>query len=400
MLATVRNLDARGVRVLLHQLSRTDLISAAGRKLKTILAVVAGFEHDLLRERIFARIARTRDAWTQLGSPPKTTDRQRREVRKLRAAATGGSDVARRFEVSGAASLDVHQVVLFIVIDEPSTPFIGCFLWSDHCPKGGYRHMTTSNPVKVRIERAPGKRLLVPRTFEVIVRMLKDRIFSGEFRPGDRLPAERELADELQVSRQAVREAYRALELVGIVRIRKGQQGGAFITERDRQTVTETLGDLIRLRRVDMSHLTEARSILEKDVAELAIRRINADEIAQLEACVASAIDQSNRGITATAENLRFHRLLGDFSGNPVLAMMLASTLDLLETVIASVAPSPEVSLANAEEHYSIITALRDRDAERLGSILDAHVRRSNGALAQLSGGSAHLSDLQARRAT
>ena len=260
--------------------------------------------------------------------------------------------------------------------------------------------MTTSNPVEIRIERAPGKRLLVPRTFEVIVRMLKDRIFSGEFRPGDRLPAERELADELQVSRQAVREAYRALELVGLVRIRKGQQGGAFITERDRQTVTETLGDLIRLRRVDMSHLTEARSILEKDVAELAIRRINADEIAQLEACVASAIDQSNRGITATAENLRFHRLLGDFSGNPVLAMMLASTLDLLETVIASVAPSPEVSLANAEEHYSIIAALRDRDAERLGSILDAHIRRSNGALAQLSDGSANLSDLQARRVT
>lgn len=245
----------------------------------------------------------------------------------------------------------------------------------------------------------PRQRPLVPRTFEVIVGMLKDRIFSGEFRPGDRLPAERELADALQVGRQAVREAYRALELVGIVRIRKGQHGGAFITERDRQTVTETLGDLIRLRRVEMSHLTEARAILEKDVAELVIRRIDAGEIAQLQECVASAIEQSKSGVTATAENLRFHRLLGEFSGNPVLAMMLASTLDLLETVIASVAPSPEISLANAEEHLAIINALRDRDAELLGSILDAHVRRSNGALARLADQGSLASSLQARKA-
>lgn len=66
MLITVRDLGARRVRALLHQLSRTDLVSGAGRKLMTILAVVVKFAHDLLRERTFAGIARTGAAWTQL----------------------------------------------------------------------------------------------------------------------------------------------------------------------------------------------------------------------------------------------------------------------------------------------------------------------------------------------
>lgn len=244
---------------------------------------------------------------------------------------------------------------------------------------------------------SPLDRVKVRRTFEVIVEMLKDRIYSGEYAPGDRLPAEREAAQMLGVGRPAVREAYRALELIGIVKIRKGKQGGAFITERNRQTVTETLSDLIRLRQVDMSHLTEARLILEKDVAELAMRRVGAEEIARLKACVEAAIDQSKRGITATVENLQFHMMLGEMSGNPILALMLASTLDLLQMVIGAVGPGPEVSLGNAEQHYAIIDALQSGDAGRLRPLLEDHIRRSNGELMRLAKRSPMLAPPPAR---
>ncbi len=244
--------------------------------------------------------------------------------------------------------------------------------------------LSTCADPKNRLRNSPLDPVKVRRTFEVIVEMLKDRIFSGEYRPGDRLPAEREAAEMLGVGRPAVREAYRALELIGIVKIRKGKQGGAFITERDRQTVTETLSDLIRLRQVDMSHLAEARLVLETDVAKLAMRRVGAEEIARLKACVDAAIEQAKRGITAV-ENLQFHLLLGEMSGNPIPSMMLASTLDLLQMVIGAVAPSPEVSLANAEEHYAIIEALQSDDFERLRPILEEHIHRANGELIRLA---------------
>ena len=231
----------------------------------------------------------------------------------------------------------------------------------------------------------PLDRVKVRRTFEVIVDLIKDRIFSGEYRPGDRLPAEREAAERLGVGRPAVREAYRALEMVGIVQIRKGKQGGAFIVERDRRTVTETLSDLIRLREVRISELTEARMVLETRVAELAMHRVGAEEIARLRACIDAAVERSKLGITATAENVRFHVLLGEMSGNRVLSLMLASTLDLLQIVIGAISAGPEVSLANAQEHYDIVEALRTGSAERLRPILEDHIRKSNDELVKLA---------------
>ena len=67
----------------------------------------------------------------------------------------------------------------------------------------------------------------IKRTFELIVEELKKEIFTGRYQPGDRLPSERSLAASLEVSRTAIREAYRALELSGIIEIRKGSEGGA-----------------------------------------------------------------------------------------------------------------------------------------------------------------------------
>jgi len=230
------------------------------------------------------------------------------------------------------------------------------------------------------------ERLKVRRTFEVIVDLIKERIFSGTYKPGDRLPPEREFADVLGVGRPAVREAYRALELIGILEIRKGKQGGAFITEQDHRLVTQTLGDLIRLRQVGLAELTEARLILEKDVAELAIQRAVPEDVAKLRANIDSAIAQSHSGITASEENLRFHTLLGEMSGNPILAMMLASIMDLLRLVIRAASPGPDASLDTATDHIDIVDALQARDFGLLWPLLEDHIRRSNGKLIELAG--------------
>lgn len=109
VLATVRDLDARGVKVFVHQLGATNLTSAAGRMLMTMLAAVAEFERDLLRERTRSGLARTRAAGTRLGRPPKTTDRQRREVRKLLAAGTSVSQVARDYGVSRSTVIAIRD---------------------------------------------------------------------------------------------------------------------------------------------------------------------------------------------------------------------------------------------------------------------------------------------------
>lgn len=233
---------------------------------------------------------------------------------------------------------------------------------------------------------APGARrsvssfapLKVQRTFEIVVEQIRDRIFSGEYKHGDRLPPEREFAEILGIGRPAVREAYRALEMIGVVEIRKGKQGGAFVTEQDHRLVTQTLGDLIRLQRISILDLTEARLVLERDVVQLAMHRATVERMARLRACVDTAITQSRAGITATEENLRFHVLLGEMSGNPVLAMLLTSLIELLRLVIRAVSPKPHVSLKVAEDHLRIIEALEAGDFELLWEVLETNIRRTD----------------------
>lgn len=223
------------------------------------------------------------------------------------------------------------------------------------------------------------------RTFEQIVELITDRMQARDIEPGDRLPSERVLAAKLRVGRPAVREAYRALELIGILEIRKGKQGGAFVRGRDQRSVTQTLDALIRVNGTGLSELAEARLALERSVVELAMRRCTGKDIARLRACMEAATAQARQGVTATDENLRFHVLLGEISGNAVLALLLGSVLDLLRIAITRLSPAADVSLEVAEEHRPIIEALEARNAPRVRKLLEAHIRSANRALIRLA---------------
>lgn len=223
------------------------------------------------------------------------------------------------------------------------------------------------------------------RTFELIADVLKDRIFAGQYRPGDRLPPEREMAEMLKVGRPAVREAYRALELIGIVEVRKGKDGGAFIREPDHRSVTRSLTDLVRLRHVSLADLTEARLMMEKNVAELAVERVAADDLVELNAWIDRAIAKLDAGLSAAEENIGFHLRLAEISGNPVLVMVLSSIMDLLAVVLRALGSNRAHSREVAEDHHAIVAALKTRDLGRLWPVMDRHIRSSNERLTALA---------------
>lgn len=219
------------------------------------------------------------------------------------------------------------------------------------------------------------------RTFEAILDLLKARIFSGQYRPGDRLPAERELAETLGIGRPAVREAYRALELVGIVEIRKGKEGGAFICPPSFTPFTATLTDLIRLRAVSIDQLTEARLALEKGIVEPLLRRISNEDLDALRTMVDEAVAKADAGVQAGDDNVAFHMRLAEIAGNPILVLVLGSIMDLMRLAIRANPPDPATSRTVAQDHYRIIEALGTRDFDRVWPIMEAHIRESNARL-------------------
>ena len=212
------------------------------------------------------------------------------------------------------------------------------------------------------------------KNFQKIVDLLKQKVFSGEFRPGDRLPSERELAEALRVSRLSVREAYRALKVLGMVEIRRGSEGGSFIRAPGNPSIIQSVSDLFRLQGITLEEWTEARLLLELDIARLAIVRADDSDFARLEGLIEEANRQIRAGIPAHKENIRFHLVFAELARNPILFTSYRSMMDLLLNSLMALSASLEHARNAATAHMQIIATLKERNPDRLFQAVEEHV--------------------------
>ncbi|MGN5478092.1 FadR/GntR family transcriptional regulator [Cupriavidus basilensis] len=102
---------------------------------------------------------------------------------------------------------------------------------------------------------------------------MRQELSEGRLKPGSRLPAERELADQFGVSRTAVREAMRSLEVAGLIASERGVNGGTFIQRGDPELITQAVQDMVLVGRISIDSLTETRIMLMNDALRLACER-------------------------------------------------------------------------------------------------------------------------------
>jgi len=157
------------------------------------------------------------------------------------------------------------------------------------------------------------------RVFERVCEQIRQQIDAGLLKPGDKLPPERELAREFNVSRPAVREALRALESIGVVSLYKGVTGGAFIRNQDHvarlaQSLTEALDSQMREGMV----LLDAYRELLTTVVMLAAQRASATEVEAIEAAIRAAEGSDN-----TDSGRQVWSAIATASNSPVLALLL-----------------------------------------------------------------------------
>src|ERR1700731_1951834 len=114
--------------------------------------------------------------------------------------------------------------------------------------------------------------LYVPKSSDVLADDLRERILRGEFPEDTALPPERELVKQTRMSRATVREALRILEVQGLVRIKTGRTGGAFVQKPDDESVADSVALVIRGRRIRMAALLETREAIEPACARLAAK--------------------------------------------------------------------------------------------------------------------------------
>jgi GntR family transcriptional repressor for pyruvate dehydrogenase complex len=203
-----------------------------------------------------------------------------------------------------------------------------------------------------------------------ICRRLMGHVLNGDWKPGDRLPAERDLCRRLGVGRTSLREALKALEVLGIIESRRG--GGTFVAAGG-STLAKPFSWVVAGASMDIQEVYEARRAVESEQAMLAATRATAEELAEIEACV-KAMDAAveNPGAFSRAD-LAFHLAVGRASHNRLLinvSALLGSLMGEWLREAALVFGLPQ----SAAFHRRIFEALRDRQPELARALACEHL--------------------------
>jgi DNA-binding FadR family transcriptional regulator len=217
----------------------------------------------------------------------------------------------------------------------------------------------------------------VRRAFEEICDRIRAQIAAGSLKPGDKLPAERELAQRLGVGRNALREALRSLEIAGIVRLQKGAKGGAFIREGDAGRMDEVMRDMLSLGSISVAELTESRIHIQDLVVRLACERATRADLEALAANIdrTEQMTVDGRYVDRVECSREFYRLLAAATHNQVLAMMVHSITEILmQFVYARVSAGGKPQPRLVEKRRAFLDALRQRDAEAATRLMRLHL--------------------------
>ncbi len=209
-------------------------------------------------------------------------------------------------------------------------------------------------------------------TDEAILR-IKEMIVSGSLKAGDRLPREADLADQLGLSRNSLREAVRALSLINILDVRQGD--GTYVTSLESNLLLDALTFVVDFHRDDsVLEFLRVRRILEPAAAAMAAGRVTPDGVAAMQ----RTIDLSAPGMTPEdllALDVEFHRMVGEASGNSVLASLIEGLSG--PTNRARLWRGHTQAGAHertVREHQAILDALRGGEPDLAHAAMVAHV--------------------------
>lgn len=222
-------------------------------------------------------------------------------------------------------------------------------------------------------QSAPAKQKR-PRAFEQVCDRIRAELAQGRIKPGDRLPAERDLAAQLNVSRAAVREALRSLEMSGLLQFELGVSGGAFVRQLSSDGLTRSLHDLLFLTKVPIGWLTEVRSALLSAAIRAACERATLGDLVDLDANIDLTERSYADGDVETAIKVisDFYELLGKAAHNDILTLLIASLGETVRELLHRTELQVMPEFVSARR--LIVQSIRERDPEVAANRLRRHM--------------------------
>jgi len=216
------------------------------------------------------------------------------------------------------------------------------------------------------------------RISQAIVDQIKDAIFRKKLKVGDKLPSERLLMEQFEASRVTVREALRTLEYSGILDIKRGVEGGAFVRDPHTKFVKSFLQDMFSMGNIKISNLTEVRLALEPFMAKVASERMSADLLQQIRHNILEAKNCLRQGNSKEARllNLEFHRLIAQACDNPVIYFTMDAIVNIMEGNISSLLLDAEPVKKTHRYHTEIYRAVKNQDHQAAQHLMLEHIQQ------------------------
>lgn len=212
------------------------------------------------------------------------------------------------------------------------------------------------------------------KAYESVIRYTKNEILSGRLKQGQKLPPERELAEMLGMGRTSVREALRAMEILGLVECIQG--AGNYIAGNFEKSITELLSMMFLLQRINRQKLNEVRACLELKAAELAIDNITDKQIKHIKE-ILEKMDSAGSEEAEALLDKQLHYEIAAASNNVILIQMLNAISALVEDFIneirRSILSKQENKTRLKQIHRDIAEAIINKDKNAVRSSLTKH---------------------------
>ncbi len=217
------------------------------------------------------------------------------------------------------------------------------------------------------------------KVYKVVIDQIKDMIKTGQLKKGDKLPPERELVEQLQVSRTSIREALRSLEILGIIESRQGE--GNFIRESFNQSLLEPLSIMFMLQESSPKEILELRRVIETETASLAARNIHEEKLNELYEIIKTFKNTTDEKLNTELDQ-KFHSKITEASENFLLINILNTISSIIDSFISDARFRIMENRDNREtliqQHEAVYKALYQHDSNSAAEAMKKHLEFIN----------------------
>lgn len=214
----------------------------------------------------------------------------------------------------------------------------------------------------------------VNRISQNIVEQIRETIISGRLKPGDRLPSEKELSVEFGVSKASLREALRALEALGMLEVKQGMGGGAFVTEVDLETARNNMFNYIFFQNPSIGEFTQLRTFIEPPAAAIAALKCTQVDLDYLEDNLNRTREKMDSMPFYYELDTKFHHRIAQISGNRLICFVIDSLKNAIVQIKLQLELDRDFSIQVYKAHMRLFDALRKHDPEQSREEMYRHI--------------------------